>query len=69
MSKAMAALLVLLPPAPVSPLLLVKPPPRNLLYPLLSISPVFLKESTKKDRYRCGFGGMQLKIEMNPKET
>jgi hypothetical protein len=24
----------------------------------ISISPIFLKESTKKDRYRSGFGGM-----------
>src|SRR5215208_4077751 len=30
-------------------------------------SPIFLKKSTKKDRYQCGFGGMQLKIQTNLK--
>ena len=29
------------------------------------LSPIFLKESTKMDRYQSGFGGMQLIIEMN----
>jgi hypothetical protein len=37
----------------------------HLLVPPLSISPIFLKESTKMDRYRCGFGGMRLNFHVN----
>ena len=38
--------------------------PHIVLYPILSISPIFLKESTKKNRYRSGFGGMGDKFDL-----